>query len=226
MACHASANLPMAIPNWVPPEEDPNADTAANRGTKMHELFAMLMALPLRDAGHMEEALRYVNTVRQGRRFKSLIEVSVQASWLVGQPYTTADLVLYTQDELHIFDLKTGQIPVSAVENAQLMYYAITYGLLAPRAKGAYLHIVQPWAGVMECWFADAPRLGQFMQDAQTHELQIRQGSITFGPSDSCQFCPANPHGRGARGAPLCPIMMELLYPRVDVDEDEILKGD
>ena len=49
MACHASANLDLAIPNWTPPVEDLAKDNAANRGTAMHEIFAKVMELPAKD---------------------------------------------------------------------------------------------------------------------------------------------------------------------------------
>lgn len=223
MNCNASANLELAIPNWTPPEVDDTADNAANRGTQMHDMFAKVMSLNVKDTMMMAEAISYVAEVRSRRRFKSLIEQAVAAEWLQGKPGTCADLVLYTQDELHILDLKTGKIPVSAVENSQLLYYAITYGPLAPKAKGAHLHIVQPWAGVMEEWYVDAARLAKFMLDAQMTENRIIKGSTDFGPGDHCQFCPANPHGRGARGAPNCPAMMQLLYPQPLPDYDEMM---
>ena len=225
MNCQASANLDLAIPNWVPPVDDPTADNAANRGTYMHGLMARAAQLPRKDMRMMAEAMEYIAEVRYRRRFKALIEQPMEAEWLLGKPQTTADLVLYTRDELHILDLKTGGIPVHPEENGQLMFYAVTYGQLAPEAKGAYLHIIQPWAGVIGEWYADATRLGLFMREAQEAELKIRQGSTHFSPGDHCQFCPANPHGRGAKGAPLCPAMMQLLYPRVDMDVDALLEG-
>lgn len=224
MSCHASANLELAIPNWIPPEVDPSADNAANRGTEMHRMFAEVMSLNVKDATMMAEAIAYVAEVRSRRRFKTLIEQAVTAEWLFSKPGTCADLVLYTQDELHVIDLKTGKIPVSAVDNSQLKYYAVTYGPLAPKAKGAYLHIVQPWAGVMEEWYADAATLQAFMDDARKTEAKVLNGSTDFGPGDHCQFCPANPHGRGARGKPNCPAMMSLLYPQPAINYDEMME--
>lgn len=226
MNCRASANLELAIPNWSPPVEDPDADTAANRGTRMHEMFANVMSLSTKDTAMMAKAIEYVASIRSTRRFKVLIEATVSAAWLTTTPTTQADLVLYTQDELHVFDLKTGMIPVSAFENYQLMYYAATYGPLAPKAKGVYLHIVQPWADNMEMWFADAARILSFMAEARQTERDIVNGVVTFSPGDHCMFCPANPHGRGARGAPSCPAMMALLYPQPEPDYDEMLRGD
>ena len=226
MNCRGSANLDLAIPNWVPPVIDPDADTAANRGTLMHTYFANIMSLSAKDAAMMAKAIDYVAAWRARRRFKVLIEATMSATWLSMSPTTQADLVLYVADEIHVFDLKTGTIPVSAVENNQLLYYGVTYGGLAPKAKGVYLHIVQPWANNIEVWFADTARLQSFMDEALKVEKEIQAGVTTLTPGDHCMFCPANPHGRGARGAPFCPAMMQLLYPRVDMDEDEILKGD
>jgi hypothetical protein len=224
MQCHASANLDLAIEGWEPPVQDPNKDNAANRGTHIHEVFAEAMSFSAKNLRKFSEATTYIADLRERRRFNVLIEESVTAEWLPTKPGTTADLVLYVADEMHIVDLKTGKIPVSAVDNQQLLFYAATYGHLAPKAKGVHLHIVQPWADVMEDWFADVSVIAQFMNDAAVAESAIQAGSTQFSPGDSCQFCPANPHGRGLKGQPLCPAMMELLYPRL-IDEDEILGG-
>jgi hypothetical protein len=229
MNCTASANLELAIPNWVPPVEDRDADTAANRGTMMHDQFAQVMNLSTRDSDCMAQALTYVSMYRRMRRFKALVEVSRKATWLATSPTTQADLALYLQDEIHIFDLKTGAIPVSARENYQLLYYAATYGDLAPKAKGVYLHIVQPWATepskrLAGPWFASADRIQQYMNDARLAEAQIQAGQVVFSPGGHCLFCAANPHSRGQKGRPYCPAMMQVLYPSVDVDVDEVLQ--
>ena len=225
MGCAGSANLELAIPNWTPPEIDPNADNAANRGTIMHALFAGVMDLPVKEQVYMAEAISYVAAIRQTRRFKALIETPMKAMWLKSTPTTTADLVLYVADELHVFDFKTGKIPVDPWENEQLMYYATTYAPLAMKAKGAHLHIVQPSAGVTTGWFASAQRLQQFAQDALDTEARILAGDTTLAPGDHCMFCAANPHGRGAKGRPYCPSMMSVLYPGVGINEKEMLGG-
>jgi hypothetical protein len=222
--CHASAQLELAIPNWVPPEVDETKDNAANRGTHMHTVFAELMGLRTRDAEMMGRAVDYVARIKDQRpRLKSLIEEPRRADWLATRPWTTADLVLHLKDELHVLDLKTGQVPVSAVENMQLMFYARTYLDLAPNAKGVTVHIVQPWADNMESWYVTGQRLKQFEAQALLAEAAIQGGSTTFGPSDHCMFCPANPHGRGARGAPNCPAMMGFLYPQYN-DYDAMME--
>ena len=129
--CHASANLELAIPGYQGPIEDPNANTAATRGTHMHEIMAQVFSLSATDARKFSEAMVYISEVQKLRRFSKLIEHETTAEWLVTKPRTTADLVFYVKDEIHILDLKTGKIPVSPVENPQLLYYAATYGHLA-----------------------------------------------------------------------------------------------
>lgn len=224
MHCHGAANLEVAIPGYVAPVKDPDKDNAANRGTKLHAMFAELMDLPPKEAKFFSEALDYVTEVRTRRRFRKLIEHTETVDWLDKSLETTADLVLYVQDELHIVDLKTGKTPVEVIDNYQLLYYAATYGYLAPKAKGAYLHIVQPWAGVMEEWFADASTIARFMADARGAHASINAGDVTFTPGEWCMFCPANPHARTDKGSPSCPAMLQMLYPEI-LDVDEILGG-
>lgn len=171
---------------------------------------------------------QYVGEVMQRRRFTRLSEETFVADWLKSKPKTTPDLVLYTKDEIHVIDSKWGKIPVEAYGNEQLLFYAVCVAHLAPKAEGVTVHIAQPRAQGgpnFEEWFVSAAELKKFMDDAIATEDAISSGSVTFGPSDHCTFCPANPHSRGDKGRPFCPAQMELLYPS-NVDEDEILNLD
>ena len=221
MECHASAHLELAIPNWTPPVVDDMAG-AKGKGTRMHELLEPLWILGATDMRHVAHALAYVADVRALRRFNVLVEKKVVAEWLPSKPSTTADLVFYVADELHVIDFKWGKIPVEVVGNKQLLYYARCYAFLAPRAKKITVHIVQPYAGVFEPWEISIAELARFEQDAIAADTAIQGGDVTFGPSDHCLFCPAYPHSRGDKGKPLCPVTMAMLYPPV-MDEDEIL---
>ena len=221
MACHASAQLDLAIPNWVPPVVDDMAG-AKGEGTRKHEMLEPIVALSPKDVDGFARILRYVADLRATRRFKVLVEQSFTATWLTTEPKTKPDLVLYTQDEIHVLDYKWGKIPVEVVGNEQALFYGVCSAPLAPKAKGVTLHILQPYADNFESWFADTNVLAKFMADAQAAEAAIQRGDVTFGPSDHCKFCPANPHGRGDKGRPLCPEMMRMLYPG-HLDEDAIL---
>ena len=165
------------------------------------------MELSPSDMQHMADYIQYVADLRKTRRFKVLIEEKVTATWLVSQPPTTADLVLYTQDEIHVAGPEdAGKIPVDVVDNEQLLYYAACFAPLAPKAKGVTVHILQPYAGNYESWFVDThtarPVHGR---GDRTPRHGILAGDTTFGPSDHCKFCPANPHGRGAKGSAVLP---------------------
>lgn len=222
MTCHASANLELAIPGYTEPVEDRSVDNAANRGTHMHESFAAIMGLSNPDCFQMSKAIAYVAALRRTRRFKVLVEQPIRAEWLITKPWTTVDLVLYTADEIHVLDLKTGVIPVEVVDNEQLLYYAVSFAPLAPKASGVTLHVVQPWADNIEKWFVSTSDLGVWMKQAQAAEHAIESGDLSFMPSEHCKFCPAYPHSRGRKGTSCCPVTLQLLYPKV-VDEAEIL---
>ena len=221
MACPGSADLEAAIPGFKPPEK--NEKGRKGEGHRIHDLLASVITLPLRDVEKMVEALAFVATLRRTRRFKVLAEEPAVAEWLVSKPTTTVDLVLYVQDELHIIDWKTGVIQVYAEDNKQLMFYAACFLHLAPKAKGVWLHIIQPWAKEgSSSWYCSAAELQLFMQEAQEAEQKIIDEDTTLSPSDHCTFCPANPHSRGDKGRPLCPAMMNMLYPSY-VDEQAVL---
>jgi len=227
MSCPASANLELAIPNYQPPEEDDKV-RASDEGTEAHEVFEKLMGYSRADLRHWLTVLEYIEKLRSTRRFKVLREEEVEATWLAIDPKTgkhpgsTVDLVLYTQDELHVLDLKWGKIPVEVFDNIQTIFYALCFLHLAPKAKGVTIHILQPRADNLESQFLTATELKQFEQDLIAAQARVNAKDLTFGPSDHCKFCPAYPHSRSPKGAPLCPATMQLLYPS-PFDEDEIL---
>jgi hypothetical protein len=55
--------------------------------------------------------------------------------------------------------------------------------------------------------------LAEFMREAIAAQDSLLAGQLVFSPGDHCQFCPANPHSRAAKGTPMCPAMMQVLYP-------------
>ena len=222
MACPGSADLERSIPGFVFPEVDEDKG-AKGKGKSLHSYLEETSSLSASDLQKLAEALLYMADLRRRRRFKVLTEQTVEAEWLVTKPNTTVDVVLYTQDELHIVDYKTGKIPVYPEDNEQLMFYAACFVHLAPKAKGVWLHIVQPWADSgCTSWWCSVQDLADFIARAQATEQLIIAGDTTLTPSDHCTFCPANPHSRGDKGKPLCPPMMQLLYP-MTVDEAEVL---
>lgn len=144
-------------------------------------------------------------------------ERSYDVTWLKGKPQTTPDLWIYyaKTNHLEVVDFKTGVIPVPAEENQQLMYYAATVmheeGFTPSTIT---VRIMQP-DHMSDCTMNRAELLA-WMDEARAAEQRILNKDLTLNPTDKgCKFCPANPHTRGDKGTPLCPAMMDVLYPPV-----------
>lgn len=233
MACHASANLEVAIPGYVEPPRTRNG--TAQAGTDVHKVIEDLIGIQYitasktsnftaRDMLAAGKLITYIGELWSKRRFKILSEHKMTAWWLATKPTTTADVILYTQDEIHVLDPKWGKILVEVANNAQLIYYAACAAPLAPKAKGVWVHILQPRIDNMAAVFITTTEIQKFIEDSSAAEAAIQAGDVTFNPGDHCTFCPANPHTRGAKGKPSCPAMMELLgYGNPPLDEDELL---
>lgn len=225
MACPGSANLDVSIPGWVPPVIDRTKGQKAV-GTKRHAWLQEASDLSAKELRAMAAALEYYADIRSQRRFHVLSEETMVAEWLDTKPKTTPDVVLYTKDQLEIVDWKWGLIPVDVHDNDQLFFYAATAAKLAPHAKGVGLHIIQPMADNLDSTYITAKELEDWMVKAMEAEQKILAKDTTLSPNDKgCQFCPAYPHSRTDKGSPLCPVTMQMLYPRI-VDVDAILEED
>ena len=219
IACPGSANLELALPGWVDPPKNDNG--AKGVGKFLHELMASIVTLPLAQLRGLAEAVEFVTELRTKRRFKVLSEETEVAEWLPSKPSTTADLVLYVQDEIHILDFKTGKIPVE-VKSDQMLFYARTYLHHAPKATAVNLYIIQPWGGIIDHAVITISELAAWAAEAIVIDVAITAGAIELNPSEHCTFCPANPHSRGDKGNIMCPAQMAILYPPT-FNEDEIL---
>ncbi len=227
IGCHASADLETAIPGFVMPEDDGtreptipenlgfivemiekvSTDTgsskAASRGTMLHACVATLLA-EFMTAGKFAQLTQLfvaLNTVLQTRRFKVLIEVQAMLDWLAQPVGTTADLVTYTSDELHVWDWKFGSMPVNPAA-LQLKMYALAFLHLAPKAKGVTVHVLQP-GNYAEMYFS-VEQLLAAKDLVIKHEAEVLAGDLSFNTGKQCDFCPASPFTRGAKGNLTC----------------------
>ena len=212
VTCHASAHLELAIPGYTPPV-DPDGQAANIKGTKIHKIMEDIGEFTPAEMLGIAKAIEYVANLRKGRRFKMLREAKSTGWWLPDEPGTTADVVLYVTDEIHVIDYKFGRIPVEADDNSQGKYYSLSFSPLAPKAKGVTFHVVQPFADNIDSTFFTTAELAQFQDETIAAHAAIQAGDTTFTPSDYCTFCPANPHSRARKGSSMCPAMMDLLYP-------------
>lgn len=169
-------------------------------------------------------ATRYSGSMGLPTRYA---EEKLFATWLRNPTATTPDLVLVYENSVDIIDWKSGTIPVDAKDNSQLMFYAAcaldtyTPGLLDH--EEVRLFIVQP--GHTSTWEVTAAEVRAWTHEARAAEERIERKDLTLKPTDKgCLFCPANPHGRGEKGSPYCPVMLKLLYPP-KVDEVAIFEG-
>ena len=155
-------------------------------------------------------------------------ELDMETHWLSKPGKTQADYVLFDQGSgtLEIVDYKTGSIPVSAIDNDQLKFYAWSaiqsFGWNGASVKNIIMTILQPGGGLDNSEESTFEELEAWSQRALAAESDILNGVLTLRPGDHCTFCPANPFARGEKGFPLCPAQREFLFPST-VDLDEIL---
>lgn len=153
-------------------------------------------------------------------------EVSINCLWLTSKPATTPDIVFASNEQLDVVDYKTGRIPVSPVDNFQLMFYAYSalqeyYSLNAQAdVKKVVMHIWQPRNH--DKWECSVEHITEWAKLAFESDLKIIDKDLTLRPGSACTFCPANPHSRGDKAPPFCPAMMGKLYPDT-TDEEGIL---
>ncbi|MCW2279896.1 DUF2800 domain-containing protein [Lactococcus lactis] len=147
---------------------------------------------------YVDDYVGFVNeTIASYEQPEVELEQRVNLSDWVEGCYGTSDVVIMTDSILHIIDLKYGKgVPVSAVENPQLMLYAL----------GAYheFNLAYDFEKVRMTIYQ--PRL----YDTSTYELSIKElldwgvnfvkpraqlalaGEGEFAPSEkACRFCPA-----------------------------------
>ena len=236
MECPGSGDLEKAIPGWEPPAEREEGVGAASMGHFIHDILEKLAlaryitpakpeGTPFNAASYRALAgiLMYIAELMDGRRWKKVVEHSLKAEWLPSKPPTTADLVLYTQKEIHVIDYKWGLEEVDTEDNKQMLFYLATYWLkYAPHAKILFFHVLQPRIGQLEAVQVSVTELRAFMADAVAADQRMLDGDLTLQVSDHCKFCPAFPHSRGEKGTPACPAATKLLYPS-NYDEDAML---
>nr|WP_072514024.1 DUF2800 domain-containing protein [Ndongobacter massiliensis] len=123
------------------------------------------------------------------------IEERVDFSRWVPEGFGTADCILIFDDELTVLDLKYGKgVPVSPVENPQLMLYALG----AYDAYHAFyninrvnLHIVQPRIDNFDSWSLTTEDLLAFGEKVKPIAKEAFAGSDKLKEGDHCRFCKA-----------------------------------
>lgn len=202
MTCPGSVYLESQVP------EEPSGEAAAI-GTAIHELAeGMLRGDVLKAENYPGEQwnmakayVQFIDDLVENPR-KKLIEVNVDdgLKTLHAALGGTADAVLVDGDHLHVIDLKTGRVPVSAENNKQLLTYAV--GVMrkfkAPQTITCTMHIFQPMAGHSQ-WTVSGERLVQHANELKAAAtLALTHDAPTHPSPDACKYC---------RAKPLCPSM-------------------
>jgi hypothetical protein len=112
----------------------------------------------------------------------------------------TTDISFIGGDTLYVIDLKGGVgVVIEAVENPQLMYYAIRPLLDAgPFIRKVKLMIIQPRAKTgdfIKEWETTPARIRQFIEELKEAIKEVRSKNPSFCAGEHCSetFCPAMP---------------------------------
>lgn len=226
LTCPGSIPLSKDIPN--------RGSTYAMEGTAAHQLAEMCLneeldaqyfvatnsIITVRDNGaeypfpvtqEMADAVQvYLDFVRDGEPFDTLVEVKFHLADLHEGLFGTADCVQWFADEakLRVIDYKHGQgTPVEAVGNPQGMYYALgALTTLRFPARVVEIVIVQPRCphadGPIRSWTIGVDELLDWQADLLDGVKRVEIASREHGNSgrwdqdflaagDHCKFCPA-----------------------------------
>jgi hypothetical protein len=212
MQCPGSYRLESLMP-YEP------AGEAAATGTAIHELSEIILRsgeIPTgTDADHLSMAQGYanfVNTLVENPR-KKLIEVNLDEGLQSLHPALggTADAVLVDGDHLHVIDLKTGRVAVDAIDNKQLLTYALgaMRQFKAPSSITATVHIFQPRVGHSKWTVTGQDLVAHGEQLKAAAELALTADAPTSPSVDACRYCKAKT---------ICPSMREKVQQTARLD--------
>jgi len=185
--------------------EEPYPNTsgaAAEEGTRAHELAEELLKHGRCSGEYTKEMLeyvtQYVSYVNEliGEDDYSFIEQKVEYSTYAKDGFGTADAVILegATDILHIVDLKYGFNRVSAVDNTQLMLYALgflsDYPLLC--VSKIVLHIFQPRIYNISVHAFSVDELEEFGEHVRERAaLTLQDSPERIAGKKQCQWCRA-----------------------------------
>ena len=207
---------------------------AANRGTAIHTLCELALTKDHDCEQYIDTTLEgiridaemaaigqtYVNFVSTARGDK-FYEQRVSVEHIIDDCWGTADCVICSDGRLVIADLKTGFKRVDAIENKQLLIYAL----------GAYqkfdwiydfseitLVIVQPTLDHIGTWTISADDLLAFRDELlAAKDRIINQHDLFVMSEKGCEWCPAKF---------VCPEHIAIAHDAAKVDFADIMAED
>lgn len=159
------------------------------------------------------------------------VEQRVDASNYVADCFGTADMVVMTDQVIHVIDLKLGKgVPVYAEENPQLMIYGLGLLEIAEMLydpKIVRLTIYQPRLNNSSTWDIDPTALKAWGEDVlRPRGAMALMGSGDFKAGSWCRFCKARNQCRARADEFLKLAQMEFRPPALlsDAEISEVLK--
>lgn len=142
---------------------------------------------------YVDTHVEYVKEiVKDLKDFHIYFEVRVNFSNVVPQGFGTADVLIVTEDTIHIVDLKFGVgVPVSAINNPQLRLYAMGAMNLFPNTKFVKMTINQPRLDNKDTEVLTKEELLKWAFEYVKPRAEAAiKGEGKFNPTDSaCKFC-------------------------------------
>ena len=192
MTCRGSFGLSLQLP-------DPPSSSYAKEGTRLHDVAEqMLLGRPGPYAhADMEAVMSYVLWCRDLIKISIAhgVEQHIAHSPLLGG---TPDFWALVGSTLNVVDLKTGAgIPVSPVENYQLMVYAwMLVGALSTHPIDNVRLTIDAYAPVSDepqHWLIGIDDLMLFGEDVEAAIAEAIGGSTELVPGEHCRWCKAKP---------------------------------
>ncbi len=154
-----------------------------------------------------------------------LVEQRVDVSDYVAECFGTADLVIITDHDLHVIDLKLGKgIEVSATENPQLMIYGL--GLLSMAEllydiKTVRMTVFQPRLSNVSTYTLSPEALRQWGNEVlKPRGAMALLGAGEFAAGSWCRFCKARKQCRARAEEFLSLTRMDFRAPALLSDEE------
>jgi hypothetical protein len=146
---------------------------------------------------YVDDHVEYVISVteeleEQGIPYHIYFEVRVNFSNVVPQGFGTADVLIVTEDTIHVIDLKFGAgVPVSAIDNPQLRLYGMGALNLFPNTKQIKTTINQPRLSSRDTEELTKKELLKwaFEYVKPRAEEAIKGEGTLHSSEDACRFC-------------------------------------
>lgn len=142
---------------------------------------------------YVDSYVEYVISQTKGLKdFHILFETRVNYSNIVPQGFGTADVLIITEDTIHIIDLKFGVgVPVDAKNNPQLRLYGLGALNLFPNSNTVKMTINQPRLDYIDTEVLDKMTLLKWAFDfvKPRAELAIKGEGTLCATEKACKFC-------------------------------------